>query len=63
MAQILEVAVGTEDENYRALLLLSAAHSHAMRAILRPYGEAGESARADMNRFLTGEQQESVKQV
>ena len=29
MARILEVAVGTEDGNYRALILLAAAHSHA----------------------------------
>ena len=55
--------MGTDDGTSRRVLLLAAAHSHAMRVMFRPDGEAGVDARADMNRFLTEEEQESVKKV
>ena len=38
LARIVEVAVGTETDTGRAVLLLAAAHSHAMRAMFRPNG-------------------------
>ena len=53
---MLEVAVGLDDDTRRAVLMLAAAHSHAMRAMFRPDSEAGEEAKADMNRFLTEEE-------
>ena len=62
LSRLLEVALGCEHEARRAVLLLAAAHSHAMRAMQRPAGEAGVAARADRNRYLTETEQECAKQ-